>query len=64
MHHLGIPTTRAVACIVSDSTVTRDIFCDENPVIECLSIVTRIAPTFIRFVLFIALSLDKSDADV
>lgn len=49
MHHLGIPTTRAGSCITSDSRVVRDIFYDGNPKYEKCTIVSRIAPTFLRF---------------
>jgi uncharacterized protein YdiU (UPF0061 family) len=49
MYHLGIPTTRAGTCITSDSTVIRDIFYDGNPILEKCTIITRIAPSFIRF---------------
>ncbi|XP_013794175.1 selenoprotein O-like isoform X2 [Limulus polyphemus] len=49
MHHLGIPTTRAGACITSDSKVVRDIFYDGHPKEEKCSVVLRIAPTFLRF---------------
>lgn len=49
MHHLGIPTTRAAACVTSDSRVVRDIFYDGNPIMERCTIVSRIAPTFLRF---------------
>ncbi|KFM57199.1 Selenoprotein O, partial [Stegodyphus mimosarum] len=60
MHFLGIPTTRAGACITSDSEVVRDIFYDGNPKSEKCSIVLRIAPTFIRFGSFeIFKTLDK-----
>lgn len=49
MHHLGIATTRAGTCITSDSRVVRDIFYDGHPQRERCTIVSRIAPTFIRF---------------
>lgn len=49
MHHLGIPTTRAGACVTSDSRVVRDIYYDGNPIMERCTIVSRIAPTFLRF---------------
>uniref|UniRef100_G3TG17 Selenoprotein O n=1 Tax=Loxodonta africana TaxID=9785 RepID=G3TG17_LOXAF len=49
MFHLGIPTTRAGACVTSASTVVRDVFYDGNPKREKCTVVLRIAPTFIRF---------------
>lgn len=49
MHHLNIPTTRAGTIVTSDSTVVRDIFYDGNPIMEKCTIITRIAPSFIRF---------------
>lgn len=48
MFHLGIPTTRAGACVTSESTVMRDVFYDGNPKYEKCTVVLRIAPTFIR----------------
>uniref|UniRef100_A0A8D0N2L3 Selenoprotein O n=1 Tax=Sus scrofa TaxID=9823 RepID=A0A8D0N2L3_PIG len=49
MFHLGIPTTRAGACVVSQSTVVRDVLYDGNPRPEKCAVVLRIAPTFLRF---------------
>ncbi|CAI8003628.1 Protein adenylyltransferase SelO, mitochondrial, partial [Geodia barretti] len=49
MHYLEIPTTRAGSCITSDDTVTRDILYSGNPIQERCTVITRIAPTFIRF---------------
>ncbi|KAM6216520.1 protein adenylyltransferase SelO, mitochondrial [Rhynchocyon petersi] len=49
MFHLGIPTTRAGACVTSACTVVRDIFYDGNPKQEKCTVVLRIAPTFLRF---------------
>ncbi|KAM5289221.1 protein adenylyltransferase SelO, mitochondrial [Ctenodactylus gundi] len=49
MFHLGIPTTRAGACVTSESSVVRDVFYDGNPKHEKCTVVLRIAPTFIRF---------------
>ncbi|OTF80076.1 hypothetical protein BLA29_004843, partial [Euroglyphus maynei] len=34
MHHLGIPTTRAATCIISDTKVVRDQFYDGHPKLE------------------------------
>lgn len=49
MHYLGIPTTRAGSCITSEDTVTRDIKYDGHPIQERCTVISRIAPTFIRF---------------
>nr|XP_045728261.1 protein adenylyltransferase SelO, mitochondrial isoform X3 [Mirounga angustirostris] len=49
MFHLGIPTTRAGACVTSQSTVIRDVFYDGNPKSEKCTVVLRIASTFLRF---------------
>uniref|UniRef100_G1L6H0 Selenoprotein O n=1 Tax=Ailuropoda melanoleuca TaxID=9646 RepID=G1L6H0_AILME len=49
MFHLGIPTTRAGACVTSRSTVVRDVFYDGNPKYEQCTVVLRIASTFLRF---------------
>ncbi|KAK3578327.1 hypothetical protein CHS0354_039034 [Potamilus streckersoni] len=49
MYNLGIPTTRAGSCIISESTVVRDIFYNGNPINEKCTLVLRIAPTFLRF---------------
>ncbi|XP_012412039.1 protein adenylyltransferase SelO, mitochondrial [Trichechus manatus latirostris] len=49
MFHLGVPTTRAGACVTSASTVVRDVFYDGNPKREKCTVVLRVAPTFIRF---------------
>lgn len=48
MSHLGIPTTRAGACVTSQSTAVRDVFYDGNPKREPCAVVLRIAPTFLR----------------
>ncbi|KAG8517983.1 Protein adenylyltransferase SelO, mitochondrial, partial [Galemys pyrenaicus] len=49
MHHLGIPTTRAASCVVSQCTVERDVFYDGNARPERCAVVLRLAPTFLRF---------------
>lgn len=48
MFHLGVPSTRAGACVTSKSTVVRDVFYDGNPRPEPCAVVLRIAPTFLR----------------
>ncbi len=49
MHHLGIPTTRALSLMTSGDSVTRDMFYDGHPEKEIGAIVCRVAPSFIRF---------------
>eukprot|EP01039_Chlorochromonas_danica_P008462 gene8462-9328_t len=49
LHWLGIPTTRAAACVTSSSTVDRDPFYDGRMKAEYCTVVTRVAPTFFRF---------------
>ena len=49
MHHLGIPTTRALSLVTTGETVVRDMFYDGHPREEAGAIVCRVAPSFIRF---------------
>ncbi len=49
MHHLGIPTTRALSLVLSGDQVTRDIMYNGNVAAEPGAIVCRVAPTFLRF---------------
>lgn len=49
MHHLGVPTTRALSLVATGDRVTRDMFYDGHPVEEQGAVVCRIAPSFIRF---------------
>jgi serine/tyrosine/threonine adenylyltransferase len=49
MHHLGIPSTRALSLVVSDSTVERDMFYDGNPRHERCAVVCRVSESFLRF---------------
>ena len=49
MHHLGIPTTRALSLVLTGDQVVRDMFYDGNPRPEPGAIVARVAPTFLRF---------------
>ena len=48
MHSLGIPTTRAAACVTSDSTVERDPLYDGRVINERCTVVARIAPNLFR----------------
>ncbi len=49
MHHLGVPTTRALALVATGDRVTRDMFYDGRPRQEPGAVVTRVAPSFVRF---------------
>ncbi len=49
MHHLGIPTTRALSLVVTGDDVTRDVLYDGHPAPEKGAIVCRVAPSFTRF---------------
>ncbi len=49
MHHLGVPTTRALSLALTGDLVTRDMFYDGRPRREPGAIVCRVAPTFVRF---------------
>src|SRR3954466_9094045 len=49
MHHLGVPTTRALSLTATGAAVIRDMFYDGNPEPEPGAIVSRVAPTFVRF---------------
>ncbi|SFN39094.1 Uncharacterized conserved protein YdiU, UPF0061 family [Nitrosospira briensis] len=49
MHYLGVPTTRALSLVATGETVVRDMFYDGNPQAETGAIVSRVAPSFVRF---------------
>lgn len=49
MHHLGVPTTRALSLVATGEPVIRDMFYDGNPEPEPGAVVCRVAPSFIRF---------------
>jgi uncharacterized protein YdiU (UPF0061 family) len=49
MHHLGVPTTRALSVVTTGERVMRDMFYDGHPEAEPGAIVCRVAPSFIRF---------------
>jgi uncharacterized protein YdiU (UPF0061 family) len=49
MHHLGIPTTRALSLVLTGEKVVRDMFYDGHPQAEPGAIVCRVAPSFVRF---------------
>ena len=49
MHHLGVPTTRALSLVSTGEHVVRDMFYDGNPKPEPGAVVCRVAPSFVRF---------------
>ncbi len=49
MHHLGVPTTRALSLVATGEPVMRDMFYDGHARPEPGAIVCRVAPSFIRF---------------
>jgi uncharacterized protein YdiU (UPF0061 family) len=49
MHHLGVPTTRALSLVTTGEPVVRDMFYNGNAAPEPGAIVCRVAPSFIRF---------------
>ena len=49
MHHLGVPTTRALSLVGTGEQVVRDMFYDGHARPEPGAVVCRVAPSFIRF---------------
>jgi len=49
MHHLGVPTTRALSLVGTGDKVLRDMFYSGNAQYEPGAIVMRAAPTLLRF---------------
>jgi uncharacterized protein YdiU (UPF0061 family) len=49
MHHLGVPTTRALCLVSTGEQVERDMFYDGHPRMEPGAVVCRVAPSFLRF---------------
>lgn len=49
MHYLGVPTTRALTLALSGDQVLRDVLYNGNPAYEKGAIVSRVAPSFLRF---------------
>lgn len=61
VHHLGVPTTRALSLVGTGEAVMRDMFYDGHPRAEPGAVVCRVAPSFIRFGSF---ELPSSRGDV
>lgn len=49
MHHLGVPTTRALSLTLTGDDVVRDMLYDGHPAPEQGAVVCRVAPSFVRF---------------
>jgi serine/tyrosine/threonine adenylyltransferase len=49
MHHLGVPTTRALSLVATGDAVVRDMLYDGHPRPEPGAVVCRVAPSFTRF---------------
>ena len=49
MHHLGVPSTRALSISLTGDQVLRDVLYDGNPAYEKGAIVSRVAQSFLRF---------------
>lgn len=49
MHHLGVPTTRALSLVTTGDEVIRDMMYSGNPRPEPGAIVCRVSPSFVRF---------------
>jgi uncharacterized protein YdiU (UPF0061 family) len=49
MHHLGVPTTRALSLVATGEEVVRDVMYDGHPRPEPGAVVCRVAPSFTRF---------------
>jgi uncharacterized protein YdiU (UPF0061 family) len=63
MHHLGVPTTRALSLVATGEEVVRDMFYDGHPAPEPGAVVCRVAPSFIRFGHF-ELPASRGDLDL
>ena len=63
MHHLGVPTTRALSLVGTGEAIVRDMFYDGNPAPEPGAVVCRAAPSFIRFGTF-ELPASREDVDL
>ena len=49
MHHLGVPSTRCLALTLTGAGVLRDVYNLNAVKMEAGAVVTRVAPSFIRF---------------
>ena len=63
MHHLGVPTTRALSLVATGDDVVRDVLYDGHPRPEPGAVVCRVAPSFTRFGTF-QLPASRRDLDL
>jgi uncharacterized protein YdiU (UPF0061 family) len=63
MHHLGVPTTRALSLVTTGDDVVRDMLYNGNPRPEPGAVVCRVAPSFVRFGSF-QLPAARGDTDM
>jgi serine/tyrosine/threonine adenylyltransferase len=63
MHHLGVPTTRALSLVLTGDDVIRDVLYDGHPAPEPGAVVCRVAPSFVRFGTF-ELPASRGDMDL
>jgi len=63
MHHLGVPTTRALSLTLTGDDVVRDMLYDGHPAPEQGAVVCRVAPSFVRFGSF-ELPASRGDLDL
>jgi len=63
MHHLGIPTTRALSLVTTGDQVVRDVLYSGDPAPEPGAVVCRVAPSFTRFGTF-QLPASRGDLDL
>ena len=63
MHHLGVPTTRALCLVTTGESVMRDMFYNGHPRPEPGAIVCRVAQSFTRFGNFEILA-SRNDIDL
>jgi len=61
MHHLGVPTTRALCLVNTGDAVVRDMLYDGHAAPEPGAIVCRVSPSFIRFGNFEICAARKDD---
>ena len=63
MHHLGVPTTRALSLVATGDEVVRDVLYDGHAAPEPGAVVCRVAPSFTRFGSF-QLPASRGDLDL
>lgn len=63
MHHLGVPTTRALCLVATGDAVVRDVLYDGHPAPEPGAVICRVAPSFTRFGTF-QLPAARGDVDL